>query len=31
VVDRASAANPAGNATQNTKYGGRRLGPAADA
>jgi|GEM_PF-1580574 len=31
VVDRASAANPAGNAPQNTKYGGWRLGPAADA
>src|ERR1035437_7694893 len=31
VVDRASAANPAGNAPQNTKYGGWGLGPAADA
>jgi uncharacterized membrane protein len=31
VVDRASAASPAGNAPQNRKYGGRRLGSAADA
>jgi hypothetical protein len=31
VVDRASAASPAGNAPQNTKYGGRRLGSAAEA
>jgi hypothetical protein len=31
VVDRASAASPAGSAPQNRKYGGRRLGSAADA
>jgi len=30
AVDRASAASPAGNAPHNRKYGGRRLGSAAD-
>jgi MoxR-like ATPase len=30
AVDRASAASPAGNAHRNRKYGGRRLGSAAD-
>jgi hypothetical protein len=31
VVDEVRAANPAGNAPQNRKYGGRRLGSAAEA